>query len=61
MHISGVEIHDWMVQYAKAQTPEKLSKQLDFTVYDSQGNLPFAANNFDLIYSKEALNYVHAS
>lgn len=59
MSVSGVEIHGWMAQYAKEHTPEQLQDQLDFRVYDPQGNIPFAANCFDLAYSKGVLNHVH--
>ena len=59
MHICGVEIHEWMAQHAKEQTPEQLRNRLDFCVYDQQGNIPFAENGFDLAYSKGVLNHVH--
>jgi len=59
MRIFGVEVKEWMAQHAKEQTPEKFKNQLDFSVYDHQGKIPFADNSFDLVYSKGVLNHVH--
>lgn len=59
MRIFGVEVKEWMAQHAKEQTPEKFKNQLDFSVYDHQGNIPFADNSVDLAYSKGVLNHVH--
>ena len=56
MQISGVEIHPWMVQHAKAEAP---GSQVDFFLYDTDGKLPFADNSFDLVYSKGVFNHVH--
>lgn len=58
MNIAGIEVHSWMVQYAVAQTPEHLSHHLTFDTYNAKGELPYAAQTFDLVYSKGVLNHV---
>ena len=58
INISGVELHPWMVQYAQANAPHNLSQRLKFDVYDEKRRIPFAAESFDVVYSKGVLNHV---
>lgn len=58
MNIFGIEIHPWMVQYAKDHTPKNLSSQLEFDTYDEDGKLPCKSETFDMVYSKGVLNHV---
>lgn len=57
--ISGVEIHDWMVEFAIAHAPHDIVHLLKFSQYNDAGELPFKNNSFDLAYSKGVLNHVH--
>ena len=59
MNISGVEIHPWMVRYAREHAPTNLAYPLDFQCYQADGTLPFEFNSFDVVYSKGVLNHVH--
>jgi SAM-dependent methyltransferase len=59
MDISGVEIHPWMVRYAKEHAPHELQYPLNFQCYEEDGTLPFGVDSFDVIYSKGVLNHVH--
>lgn len=58
VEVTGVEIHPWMVAYAKEQTPPNLSHLLKFDTYNDRGEIPFSANSFDMVYSKGVLNHV---
>lgn len=58
MNITGIEIHPWMVQYAKDHAPINLSNLLEFNTYNSSGQLPYKPETFDLVYSKGVLNHV---
>lgn len=58
MKISGVELHPWMVDYAKQHAPTDLGERLVFRHYQSDGIMPFAAGSFDIVYSKGVLNHV---
>jgi len=58
MNITGIEIHPWMVQYAKDHIPPGLSDSLEFNTYNSTGELPYKPESFDLVYSKGVLNHV---
>jgi 2-polyprenyl-3-methyl-5-hydroxy-6-metoxy-1,4-benzoquinol methylase len=58
MQIAGIEVHPWMVQYAKDHTPTGLSDFLEFNTYNSTGELPYKLESFDLVYSKGVLNHV---
>ncbi len=58
MKVAGIEIHAWMVEYAKNHRPETLANYLEFNTYDSKGNFPYAPQTFDLAYSKGVLNHV---
>lgn len=58
MNIAGIEIHPWMVQYAREHTPENLASKLEFDTYTVDGKLPYAPATFDLVYSKGVLNHV---
>lgn len=58
IEISGVEVHDWMIQYAKEHAPKKISPLLNFQNYGKSGELLFKLASFDLVYSKGVLNHV---
>lgn len=58
MEICGIEIHPWMVSYAKEHTPPHLLHPPEFTTYHSSGEIPYAPETFDLVYSKGVLNHV---
>lgn len=58
MEIAGVEIHSWMVKHAQMHAPPTVTHSLQFDVYNVQGEIPFAAKSFDLVYSKGVLNHV---
>lgn len=57
MKISGIEIHPWMVEYARDHIPTNLSDALEFHTYDN-GNFLYKTEAFDLVYSKGVLNHV---
>lgn len=58
LQITGIEIHPWMVEYAKANAPTDIANQLEFINYDSNGQIPVKSHSFDLAYSKGVLNHV---
>lgn len=58
MNIAGIEIHPWMVQYAKDHAPENIAHNLEFDTYTAKGDLPYKPETFDLVYSKGVLNHV---
>ncbi|OGT37080.1 MAG: hypothetical protein A3F12_03635 [Gammaproteobacteria bacterium RIFCSPHIGHO2_12_FULL_38_14] len=58
MNITGIEIHPWMVQYAKDHAPINVSNPLEFNTYNSSSQLPYKPETFDLVYSKGVLNHV---
>lgn len=58
MNIAGIEVHPWMVQYAKEHAPTSISNSLEFNTYNSAGELPYQPDTFDLVYSKGVLNHV---
>ena len=58
IEVSGVEIHDWMVDYAKEQAPKEIAHLLTFATYNQSGEIPFETASFDLVYSKGVLNHV---
>lgn len=58
MEISGIELHDWMIEYAKAHAPEEIAHLLNFATYNKDGKMPFKTASFDLVYSKGVLNHV---
>lgn len=57
MHISGVEINEWMVEYARQHTAAHLKNMVEFDYY-SGNNLPYPDQIYDLAYSKGVLNHV---
>lgn len=58
MNITGIEVHPWMVQYAKDHAPENVAHMLEFDNYNAKGELPYNPESFDLVYSKGVLNHV---
>lgn len=58
MKVTGIEIHPWMVEYARIHTPISLLNSLEFNTYDSTGQFPYQPESFDLVYSKGVLNHV---
>ena len=58
MNIAGIEVHPWMVQYAKDHIPKGLADSLEFNTYTSKGELPYRPESFDLVYSKGVLNHI---
>lgn len=58
IEVTGVEIHNWMVEYAKAHAPRDIAHLLKFATYNEAGEIPFKSASFDLVYSKGVLNHV---
>lgn len=58
MSITGIEVHPWMVQYAKDHAPTNLLNSLEFNTYNDAGKFPYQPETFDLVYSKGVLNHV---
>jgi 2-polyprenyl-3-methyl-5-hydroxy-6-metoxy-1,4-benzoquinol methylase len=58
MKVTGIEIHPWMVEYARTHTPTNLLNSLEFHIYNSNGSFPYDPETFDLVYSKGVLNHV---
>lgn len=58
MNIAGIELHSWMVQYAKDHTPANVANLLEFNTYNSAGKFPYKSETFDLVYSKGVLNHI---
>ncbi len=58
IEVAGIEIHSWMVKYAKAHAPKDIAPHLKFAIYNQAGEIPFKAASFDLVYSKGVLNHV---
>src|SRR5580704_9497417 len=58
MKVTGIEIHPWMVEYARTHTPVGLLNSLEFHTYNSNGSFPYDHETFDLVYSKGVLNHV---
>ncbi len=58
MKIYGVEVPQWMAEYATQHAPPHLQQQLIFSTYDEAGLIPFDSNSFDIVYSKGVLNHV---
>ena len=58
MKVTGIEIHPWMVEYAKTHTPISLLNSLEFHTYNSNGSFTYDPETFDLVYSKGVLNHV---
>lgn len=56
MDITGIEVHPWMVEYAKSHAPKNVA--LEFDIYNDKGELPYTPETFDLVYSKGVLNHV---
>ncbi|HLB42453.1 MAG TPA: methyltransferase domain-containing protein [Gammaproteobacteria bacterium] len=58
IEVAGIEINNWMVEHAEAQTPRDITHLLKFTAYNEAGEIPFETASFDLVYSKGVLNHV---
>lgn len=58
MKVAGIEIHPWMVEYARTHTPISLLNSLEFHTYNSNGSFPYDPEMFNLVYSKGVLNHV---
>lgn len=56
--VTGLEIHEWMKQYAKEKTPANLQNKVNFAVYRPNGPISLPKQHFDLIYSKGVLTNV---
>ena len=56
--VFGVEINDWMVEYARTHAPKNIAALLKFSVYDKLNNLPYENDFFDLVYSKGVFNHI---
>lgn len=59
IEVTGIEINDWMVEYAQSHMPKELASLLQFIAYNPAGEIPFKAQSFALVYSKGVLNHVH--
>jgi ubiquinone/menaquinone biosynthesis C-methylase UbiE len=57
--VTGIEVHPWMVKRAQANIPAEIDTLVKFTVYDENGEMPFANDSFDMVYSKGVFNHVH--
>jgi cyclopropane fatty-acyl-phospholipid synthase-like methyltransferase len=53
MKVSGVEIHEWMQEYAQGHA------RGTFALYDDKGQIPFPPRSFDIVYSKGVFNHIH--
>lgn len=56
--VTGLEIHEWMKQYATEKTPANLQNKINFAVYPPNGPITLPKQHFDLIYSKGVLTNV---
>ena len=54
--VTGVEINPQTVERANSSIPSELKKSVKFQLYNDK--LPFAAEEFDIVYSKEVLCYL---
>lgn len=57
-HVSGLEINPWMVQWARANTDQRLKSQVSFALLGKDGLFPFESSMFDLVYSKGVFTHV---
>lgn len=58
MHVTGLEINEWMVQEATRRTPTKQREKLAFVLNQDNAHLPFDDASFDIVYSKGVLTHV---
>lgn len=56
--VTGIEVNPWMAEEAKRRTPSAIKGKVCFTHYLQPNTLPFADENFDLVYSKGVLTHV---
>ena len=54
----GIEVHEWMVDYATQSMPEEFYGNVEFLTYDQSGNIPLPDASIDLVYSKGVLAYI---
>ncbi len=54
-HVTGLEINPWMVRQANKKIPPTLKSLLKFVCYENFPTMPFAKNEFDVVYSKGVL------
>ncbi len=54
----GLEIHEWMVTFARHATPAAIRNNVEFLTYDRNGNIPLSDACIDLAYSKGVLTNV---
>lgn len=58
MHITGLDINPWMIAQAEKRIPKNIQSQLRYVCSTSDETLPFADNQFDIIYSKGVLTHL---
>lgn len=57
-NVVGLEINPWLVEEATRRIPAHLQSHLSFKLYDDMNRLPFADNEFDIIFSHGVLVHV---
>ncbi len=57
-NITGLEINPWMVEEATKRIPPDYQSLINFQSYDQPERLPFADQQFDIVYSKGVLVHV---
>lgn len=60
MRVTGLDVNAWMINEAKRRTPEHLKGKVNFILSNSNKNLPFPDNSFDIIYSKGVLTHLES-
>lgn len=58
IEVAGIEVRNWMVDYAKEHAPKEIAHLLKFTTYNQSREIPFTTASFDLVYGKGVLNHV---
>lgn len=56
--LRGLEVHEWMVTFARQATPEAIRNNVEFLTYDRNGDIPLPDACIDLAYSKGVLTNV---
>ena len=60
MQIDGVELVEWMPEYAKNKTPPEIAHLVNFHTYDPYPKIPIFDKSCDLVFSKGVLVHVPA-
>ena len=54
----GLDVFDWMAEYAKQNAPDAVRDRVIFITYDAQGAIPLPDDSIDLVYSNGTLTNV---